>query len=47
MAAGIIICSLPPFVIEKVKRPSWNIAHPDEVLVDVDVDAGAPVGFTR
>jgi glutamate:GABA antiporter len=39
MAVAIVICSVPPFIIEKVKKPSWNIAQPDEVLLDVDEDA--------
>jgi glutamate:GABA antiporter len=38
MLAAILICSLPPFVIERIKKPGWNIAHPDEVLLDVDED---------
>ena len=41
MAAGILICSLPPFIIEKIKKPSWKIAHPDEVLVDVEEGTSA------
>jgi amino acid transporter len=52
MAAGIMICSLPPFIIEKLKKPSWIIAHPDTVLVDLEtgdpaqgvVPAAAPRG---
>lgn len=36
MIAGILISSLPPFIIEKIKKPSWKLAHPDEVLVDAD-----------
>ena len=36
MVAGIVISSLPPFIIEKIKKPSWRLAHPDEVLVDVE-----------
>ncbi|MBV8487107.1 MAG: amino acid permease, partial [Planctomycetaceae bacterium] len=35
MVAGIVICSLVPFMIEKIKKPSWKLAHPDEVLVDI------------
>ncbi|HMD57903.1 MAG TPA: hypothetical protein VKG82_10580 [Solirubrobacteraceae bacterium] len=34
--AYYVIFSVPPFIIERVKKPSWKIAHPDEVLVDVD-----------
>jgi putative glutamate/gamma-aminobutyrate antiporter len=36
MLAAIVICSVPPFIIEKVKKPGWNIVHPDNVLLDVD-----------
>ena len=32
----IMICSAPPFIIEKIKKPSWKIAHPDTVLLDLD-----------
>ncbi|MGA8427193.1 MAG: hypothetical protein WB801_06360, partial [Candidatus Dormiibacterota bacterium] len=32
----IVICSVPPFIIERIKKPSWFIAHPDPVLLDVD-----------
>lgn len=35
---GIVISSLPPFIVE-IKKPSWKLAHPDEVLADVG-DAG-------
>jgi len=35
MVAGIVISSLPPFIIEKIKKPSRKLAHPDDVLVDV------------
>jgi putative glutamate/gamma-aminobutyrate antiporter len=45
MAAAIVICSAPPFIIERIKKPSWTPAHPDEVLLDLDADApsAAPV----
>jgi len=35
IAFGILITSLPPFIIERIKKPSWNIVNPDPVLVDV------------
>jgi len=35
MVAGIVISSVPPFIIEKIKKPSWRLPHPDEALVDV------------
>lgn len=41
MAAAIVICSAPPFIIERIKKPSWRIADPDEVLLDVDEDRTA------
>lgn len=36
MVIGIVISSVPPFIVEKVKKPSWKLAHPDSSLVDVD-----------
>ena len=36
MLGAIVICSVPPFIIEKIKKPSWIEAHPDEVLLDLD-----------
>lgn len=36
MFLAIVICSVPPFIIERIKKPSWFIAHPDPVLLDVD-----------
>jgi amino acid transporter len=36
MIVAIAICSVPPFIVEQVKKPSWNIADPDVVLLDVD-----------
>ncbi len=34
MIAGVLMSSVPPFIIEKIKKPAWVIAHPDEALVD-------------
>jgi len=34
MVLGIMITSAPPFIVEKVKKRSWILAHPDQVLVD-------------
>jgi amino acid transporter len=39
MLALIIVCSAPPFIIEKIKKPGWKIERPDNVLLDLD-DAG-------
>jgi hypothetical protein len=36
--AAIVICSAPPFIVEKIKKPSWIEEHPDEVLLDLDED---------
>ncbi len=33
MLLGIVITSAPPFIVEKVKKRSWVIAHPDPVLI--------------
>lgn len=36
MFGAIVICSVPPFIIERIKKANWYIAHPDPVLLDVD-----------
>ena len=47
MLVGIIICSVPPFLADILKKPEWKITHPDPVLLDnaeedkVDDKAGA------
>jgi len=41
MFAAILICSAPPFIIEKIKKASWTPTHPDAVLLDVE-DTPAP-----
>jgi amino acid transporter len=38
MAVGIVICSIPPFLADIFKKPSWRIAHPDPVLLDVSAE---------
>ena len=35
MVVGIVICSVPPFLADIFKKPSWRITHPDPVLLDV------------
>jgi amino acid transporter len=35
MFVGIVICSVPPFLADIFKKPSWRIAHPDPVLLDI------------
>ena len=44
MAGGIAICSLPPFLIDRWKRPGWRIATPDAVLLGGPADASAGGG---
>ena len=43
MFGGIVICSLPPFLANIFKKPSWMIVHPDPVLLDLPDPAVAPV----
>jgi amino acid transporter len=39
----IIVCSAPPFIVEKIKKPGWKMAHPDNVLLDIgDTDKPVP-----
>jgi glutamate:GABA antiporter len=35
MLGLIVICSAPPFIMEKIKKPGWEIEHPDTVLLDL------------
>jgi hypothetical protein len=52
MVLGIVISTAPPFIVEKVKKRSWVMTHPDKVLVDVegpslgalDLEHGEPDG---
>ncbi|HME04614.1 MAG TPA: amino acid permease [Solirubrobacteraceae bacterium] len=41
MAVAIVVMSVPPFIIERVKKPSWVERHPDTVLLDA-APASAP-----
>jgi amino acid transporter len=41
MFGAILLCSAPPFIFEKVKKPGWRIANPDPVLLDLDEDKTA------
>jgi hypothetical protein len=34
MVVGIVICSIPPFLADILKKPNWKITHPDPVLLD-------------
>jgi glutamate:GABA antiporter len=36
MLGLIVICSAPPFIMEKIKNSDWKIEHPDTVLLDLD-----------
>jgi hypothetical protein len=38
-----VICSAPPFIMQKIKKPGWKIEHPDTVLLDLDDGAAATV----
>jgi glutamate:GABA antiporter len=38
MAAAIIVCSVPPFITHKLRKPNWVEQHPDSVLLDLEVD---------
>ena len=45
MLGLIVICSAPPFIVDRVKKPGWKITSPDTVLLDLDdgsADATAP-----
>jgi amino acid transporter len=42
MLGLILICSAPPFIIEKIKKPGWKIEHPDTVLLDLDNSTATP-----
>jgi amino acid transporter len=35
MLAGILLCSLPPYLAHVFKKPSWRITDPDPVLLDL------------
>lgn len=47
MLAGVVICSVPPFLADWLKKPNWKITHPDPILLDAsDEDAASdPTGF--
>jgi amino acid transporter len=45
MLGLIVVCSAPPFIVDRVKKPGWKITSPDTVLLDLDdgsTDAAAP-----
>jgi glutamate:GABA antiporter len=39
MVVAIILLSVPPFIIERIKKPSWVESQPDTVLLDTDATA--------
>ena len=39
MVAAIVLLSIPPLIVERVKKPSWLEAEPDPVLIDASGDA--------
>jgi amino acid transporter len=42
MLGLILICSAPPFIVERIKKPGWRISEPDSVLLDLDDEQLAP-----
>jgi amino acid transporter len=42
MLGMIVLASAPPFIIERIKKPDWNIEHPDTVLLDLDDTTASP-----
>jgi putative glutamate/gamma-aminobutyrate antiporter len=36
MVAAIVICSIPPFITHRLRKPSWIEEHPDPVLLELD-----------
>ena len=36
MVAAIVICSIPPFITHRMRKPSWIEEHPDPVLLELD-----------
>jgi amino acid transporter len=38
MLIGIVICSVPPFLADLLKKPEWKITHPDPILLDSTED---------
>ena len=36
MVAAIVICSVPPFITHRLRKPSWVEEHPDPVLLELD-----------
>ena len=44
IAAAIVVCSAPPFLLDRFKKPGWRIANPDPVLMDVPPPAVVAAG---
>ena len=36
MAVAIVVCSVPPFIVHRLRKPSWIELHPDPVLLELD-----------
>jgi amino acid transporter len=47
MVIGIVICSVPPFLADILKKPNWKITHPDPVLLEASEEDAAsdPTGY--
>jgi amino acid transporter len=41
IALAIVVCSVPPFLLDRLKKPGWRIARPDTVLLDVPAPVSA------
>ena len=45
MVAAIVVCSVPPFITHRLRKPSWIDEHPDPVLLELeDVEATPAAG---
>jgi hypothetical protein len=44
IAAAIVVCSAPPFLLDRFKKAGWRIADPDLVLMDVVTPPGLAAG---
>ena len=44
MVVGILLCSIPPFLADIFKKPSWRGVHPDPVLLDVSEELAGRLG---
>ena len=47
MVAAIAVMSVPPLIIERIKKPSWVDPHPDPVLLDATPEAASATKSAR